>query len=343
MTTTHPALQVLSPSTPSHLVEAIGKFIVKLEAIEADKRYRKVESRHTAIEREAISFVESLRREMNIQLIRSEDGLIQDVKCESVGQIHGLRSYLSFVRSAVKALNLSDTNSKLVEAGSVGSRSLQRRHVALSHLAVSKVEQMKAKARQTENITAKQCGDHRATVASTEAINIARDLLDSPSYTKIAIGVALLSGRRVFEVLSCGEIEAIDPDIAIFDGQAKAKSREIDAYEIPVLGGYGAEVATALRKIRSLKPEFVAIDSKTLNAKTSKELGLQTKRAFATAIRVEGGKLTPHTLRACYAGICWDRVGQHTGLEKNYYLSQILGHSESDKAVAYSYNYVSVA
>ena len=222
MSARNTALQALSPSTPSHLVEAIGKLVAKLEAVDADKRYRKNESRHKAIEREAVAFVERLRREMEIVLVRSDDGLVQDVRCESVGKIHGLRSYLSEARKAVRALALHDGNSTLIEAGSVGSRSLERRHVAVKHLAVTRVEQMLASEKQTANITKKQRGDHHATVASDEAISTARELLEARSYVKIALGIALLSGRRTYEVLSCGSLEAIDADRATFTGQAKA-------------------------------------------------------------------------------------------------------------------------
>lgn len=343
MSAQHAALQVLSPSTPSHLVEAIGKFIAKLEAIDADKRYRKIESRHAAIEREAGAFVDHLRREMNIQLVRSDDGIVQDIRCESVGQIHGLRSYLSEARKAVKALQTTEKNSRLVEAGSVGNRSLERRHIALSSLAVSRVEQLKASERQTANITKKQRGDHHASIAIEAAISTARELLSEKSYVKVALGIALLSGRRTYEILSCGSLKAIGSDRAIFDGQAKTKSREVSSYEIPILGGLAVEVATALEKLRALKPEFVGMDSKSLNAKVSKEFGNQVKRAFAGSIEVAGGSLSPHTLRGAYGAICWEKYGKATGQEKNYYLSSILGHSESDKTVAYSYNYVSAA
>jgi negative regulator of replication initiation len=151
-------------------------------------------------------------------------------------------------------------------------------------------------------------------------IERARQLACSPYYTHKIIGIAALTGRRVFEVACQAEFEAVAPATVSFVGRAKNAKATDQATLIPTLIP-AIEVVELLESLRSVRPDLVGLTDKQFNDKSSKTLNEVAKKKLGLA--------KPKDTRGIYAAIC------HTGINKrrsgqNAYYSMVLAHDEKD-------------
>lgn len=163
-------------------------------------------------------------------------------------------------------------------------------------------------------------------------IQEARGLLDSNKYSEIALGLCLLTGRRLTEVLKTASFTNYKRRkyMLNFEGQLKKKI-EFDKLPIYVLGNCASECKTALKKIRSI------LNTKNLSNK-------QVERKYHTTVNQRCtmifkpylGRCTAHDLRAAYAAIC-SEVYRPKTVDQNIFLSAILGHNWQDTDTAQSY------
>ncbi len=127
-------------------------------------------------------------------------------------------------------------------------------------------------------------------------------------------------------------------NLAIFDGQLKAKDRiGITPYEIPLLHDYDSIVKT-LASIREAKPQFIG-EPLLFNGVASSELSARVKKHFAGLIE---GEIQLKNLRAIYALLAFDAVSKqsmdnYVTISMNAYFSKVLGHSEDDVVTCVSY------
>ena len=172
-------------------------------------------------------------------------------------------------------------------------------------------------------------------------------LLDASSYSSVLLGLALLTGRRPFELAVTASFV---PDITQthyvwFAGQAKTREedRGIDAYRIPVLiESY--LVCAALDRLRSFHdftvfaPGTPTSDGKNASQlfddMTGKTLRGMCQRVFGPLL--PGYPMSTKALRKIYACLAYDRFAPG-GISVNAYLADILGHSPDDLATAQSY------
>ena len=309
------------------LTEQITIFIRRLQSIETDRRYKHQASRENAYKRLCEQFLAELRRELGIVTVTDSDGVAQSVK----GSVNALHSYLTEFRNAVRAIPLNNVNSYSAEVGPTGNRRIEQRHIALKYLIKTKLESV---ARGESHVTAIDTKQKNARIVSrSAAVETAKGLLKSNSYIALALGLSLLTGRRITEVLKTAKLTPLTPETMRFSGQLKTKGAEKsrDNYSIPVLAD-SAEIAGALARLRRAK-DFSNYAEAQVNSLVSKESGIQCRRYFGAIIP----DVKPKDLRALYAQICWDTVGQSSPKLQLGYFAEILGHSEQDNTTAVSY------
>ena len=89
---------------------------------------------------------------------------------------------------------------------------------------------------------------------------LAKQSLDADSYTQVAWGIALLTGRRSGEVLHFGKFTKIDQSTLLFEGQLKKRQgTQAEAYPIPVLADADL-VIEAIKRLRAM-PEVAVFKS----------------------------------------------------------------------------------
>lgn len=309
------------------LTEQIAKFTRRLQSIETDRRYKHQSSRENAYKRLCDQALSELRRELGIETVTDADGMGQSVK----GSVNALHAYITQYRNAVKTLPLNNLNSYAAEVGPTGNRRIEQRHIALKYLIKTKLESVTRGEKHVTAIDAKQT--NARIVSRSAAVETAKGLLKSNSYIALALGLSLLTGRRITEVLKTAKLTPITTETMQFAGQLKTKGAEKsrDNYPIPVLAD-SAEIADALARLRRAK-DFSQHSEASINSLTSKETGIQCRRYFGAIIP----DVKPKDLRALYAQICWDTVGQSSPKLQLGYFAEILGHSEQDNVTAVSY------
>ena len=169
-----------------------------------------------------------------------------------------------------------------------------------------------------------------------EMIQMSKLLIKSKKWDEIAIGLSLLTGRRITEILKTAKFEDVGEKGAIyFEGQLKAKG-EKQGYLIPTIGATSKQLVKALERLRKLL-NTENLSPVQVNEKHSYRCRDLTKRYFSKFIGSDNShRCTPHDLRAIYATYCNDNFKQKWQ-STNSYLSSILGHSEQDLTVANSY------
>jgi hypothetical protein len=153
-----------------------------------------------------------------------------------------------------------------------------------------------------------------------EYIKRARQLAKSPFYTQKVVGLAALTGRRVFEVACQATFEPVSPMAVAFKGRAKNAKATDESALIPTLVPAN-EVVEYLESLRSIRPDLVGLTDKQFNDKASKTLNEVAKKKL--------GVSKPKDTRGIYAAIC------HSGINKrrsgqNAYYSMVLAHDEKD-------------
>lgn len=155
----------------------------------------------------------------------------------------------------------------------------------------------------------------------SQIIEMAVDFISSYDYKKISIGLAVLTGRRMAEILYTGEFDAVDSNHVFFTGQLKQNDNQ--GYEIPVLcdANLIVKALSNLRVLRSYK------SIKNVNEKESGYLNKEVKKHFDKYSK----GLSMHDLRRFYAYVCYHYNFHLEAKAENRqtfdgYTKQILGH-----------------
>lgn len=120
----------------------------------------------------------------------------------------------------------------------------------------------------------------------------------------IAAGLAVLTGRRVAEILSTAQFKKKSHWSVMFSGALKRREEERLEFEIPTLTT-ADRVMKAMEKLRAELPEAVGVDAKTINRKYEQAVAKACDRAFSGLVPTRAGKdsLYTHLFRAVYATI----------------------------------------
>lgn len=132
----------------------------------------------------------------------------------------------------------------------------------------------------------------------------ALDLLKSDKWSEIAAGLAVVTGRRISEVLKTARFELISPYSVMFVGAAKRRGESIPLqFEIPTLV-QAPLVINAIARLRSLL-DTQGLSLRQINDKYEQIVARTCDRHFRDLVPTRDGKsnLYSHLFRAVYATI----------------------------------------
>lgn len=226
----------------------------------------------------------------------------------------------------------------------------------IDHPMVAMLVKSKAKREQrakTEAASLTQKSQHLKQYNFPAVLALAKQSLASDSYTQVAWGIALLTGRRSGEVLHFGTFTKIDQNTVLFDGQLKKRQgTQAEAYPIPVLADADL-IIEAIKRLRAM-PE-VAVFSKgtgkyynedviyselpkhkltlAINQRTNGVLNERAKRLMNDPSEVF------KNTRGIYARYCSDTIRPHSEqwarFNEDQFLKAILGHESVDEVKHY--------
>ncbi len=129
-------------------------------------------------------------------------------------------------------------------------------------------------------------------------------LLERPDWADVAAGLAVLTGRRVTELLATARFEPKTKWSVTFTGALKrSKETQTLSFEIPTLTT-ADKVCAALTKIRKQLPDAQSMSADEINQKFSQRVAVACDRHFEDLVPSRaGGNLYTHLFRAVYATI----------------------------------------
>lgn len=158
--------------------------------------------------------------------------------------------------------------------------------------------------------------------------------LTSNSVARLIMALAIVTGRRTYEVACTGDFEYIDDNTLLFAGQAKTRNRtDIAPYAIPVLCN-ATLILNAIDTLRAKRPDLIGLDDDAFNATMASQLVPQRK---PYAKYVSDKKFITKDARPIYAILCWIKYDKKQ-CSFTRYSSRLLGHRNDDVNTAQSYD-----
>ena len=228
-----------------------------------------------------------------------------------------LRPVMTATRNAIKQLPLTADNRYR------DARSGQWQHIALKYMNFSDEEWASMNALSDEKFQAR-LENQQLIDNPQEVVARAEKLLHSQRWDDLVTGLAVVTGRRLTEILKSGRFFPHTISTVIFDGQLKRRDIALEPYEIPTL--VQAEfVLSAWRRLRSLE-DCTELDNDQVAQKYSRVASENANRQFAGLIPQRSTKedLYTHAFRAVYARLAV-LLFCPTAVSELVYVNAILG------------------
>ena len=132
----------------------------------------------------------------------------------------------------------------------------------------------------------------------------ALNLLKSDRWSEIAAGLAVVTGRRVSEILKTAQFEIVSPYSVLFTGAAKRRNESIPLkFEIPTLVP-ALDVIDAISRLRG-QLDTESLTNRQINDKYEQPVARECDLHFRDLVPTRDGKnnLYTHLFRAVYATI----------------------------------------
>src|SRR5579859_8086806 len=147
-----------------------------------------------------------------------------------------------------------------------------------------------------ERLEGQQLLDHPEAIVAR-----GRQLLQSQRWEDLAVGLAVVTGRRLTEILKTARFHPASDWTVEFEGQLKQKADILPPYEIPTLVEAEAVIG-AWQRLRGLHP-CEALINEEVEARYGEEVRTAADRHFAPFVPSRTGKpdaLFTHLFRSCY-------------------------------------------
>ncbi len=226
----------------------------------------------------------------------------------------------------------------------------------IDHPLVTMLTKSKAKREQrakSESASLTNKSQHLKSYNFPKVLALAKESLSAESYTQVAWGIALLTGRRSGEVLHFGQFTKIDESTVLFEGQLKKRQgTQAEAYPIPVLAPADS-ILEAIKRLRTM-PEVAVFKNGTgkyydeavkyselpkqkltlaINQRTNGVLNERAKRLMNDSSEVF------KNTRGIYARYCSDTIRPNSEkwarFNEDQFLKAILGHESVDEVKHY--------
>ncbi|MEN9501714.1 MAG: Vibrio virus [Pseudomonadota bacterium] len=224
-------------------------------------------------------------------------------------------------------------------------------HEACRHLFVGHMEKMALEQEQAEALHYRKT--HTIKINPDSIIKLINHLLTTPTkhhglvfdYARLAIGIALATGRRAVEVIYTGQFQLIDEHTLYFTGQAKKRAgTEGDTptkLTIPTLVPAPLVVAS-MQQLRALEPML------DLQARMAQEPNERLSRALVNKVtsinlnvkikQLMGETFTFKDTRAMYARMAYAQFfNTHywQNIDEDEFFRRLLGHQDYETVKAY--------
>jgi hypothetical protein len=224
------------------------------------------------------------------------------------------------------ARNALRTRLALTEQNSwINPRTQEREHLAFKYLNFTNDEWVAMNAPSEEAVRQRR-EDIQFINDPQAVIRKAEDLLGSPYWQDLALGLSVVTGRRITETLKTGKFHPKSAYTVIFSGQLKKRDEILKPYEIPTL--VRAElVLSAWRRLRDLV-DCSALDNDQVNAQYTQPVRTIATRHFGSLVPCRAGHedaLYTHLFRCIYGRIAVLYFTPPSVLDLDY-LATIYGH-----------------
>jgi hypothetical protein len=236
----------------------------------------------------------------------------------SMQSLSSLKEPMTDTRNRIREIPVTEQNSYL------NPRTGEREHLALKYLNYNEREwaemNRQSEQRYHERLEQQQLLEHPERIVAK-----AGELLGSRSWVEVVVGLAVVTGRRLSEILKTGELHPKTRYTVMFAGHLKRKDVVLKPYEIPVLIE-ASVVLAAWQRLRSLV-DCSQMETEAIGKTYGVEIGAAAERHFAGLVPRRHGreKLFAHVFRAVYPRLavyyfCPPDVSDLA------YVSTILGH-----------------
>ncbi len=150
---------------------------------------------------------------------------------------------MSDTRVRIKALPLTDQNSYVNEKG-------EREHIALKYMNYSREEWRRIK-QPSEASRERRRANMKYLEEPEQIIERAVELLASQQWADLVVGLAVLTGRRLAEIMKYGQVNPKSLYAIWFKGHLKNKKLGLRSYEIPTLAE-ASKILAAWSRLRRL-------------------------------------------------------------------------------------------
>lgn len=182
----------------------------------------------------------------------------------------------------------------------VNPRTGGREHLALKYLNFSDEEWAAMKAL-TEAGRQRRLEGQQLLRQPTAIVERAATLLESPRWEDLTVGLAVVTGRRLTELLKTASFHPMSAWTVLFSGQLKQKAEILAPYEIPTLVE-ASLVLSAWQRLRSLL-DCTTLENGEVERRYGAEVRATTNRHFVDLVPTRSGKeenLFVHLFRSVY-------------------------------------------
>jgi hypothetical protein len=201
----------------------------------------------------------------------------------------------------------------------------QREHLALKYLNFSNEEWLSINAPSEEALRLRR--EDPGYVPDPDAVVAkAASLLSSSYWQDVVLGLSVVTGRRVTEILKTGTLHPETDWTLLFSGQLKKRDAFLPPYEIPTLIRADL-VLSAWHRLRSLL-DCSALTKEEVDAQYAPEVRAVATRHFGVLVPTRVGhedQLYTHLFRSIYGQIAVLYFAPDTVLNLDY-LAEIYGH-----------------
>ena len=178
----------------------------------------------------------------------------------------------------------------------------ERQVWALKHLAFSEGWYIEHNASSQSSLESRL--EHQQLLRDPDLIvDVATKLLQFEQWENIAVGLAVVTGRRLAEVLKVGQFAPKTMYSVMFSGQLKRRDAELPAFEIPTLCLAGL-VLDAVSRLRSML-DVSDLDTRQVSQRYGAIVQGAANKYFTALVPAREGKtdLYSHLFRSVYARI----------------------------------------
>ncbi len=250
-------------------------------------------------------------------------------------------------------------------------------HIALKYINLSDDDWAEFRSKYSKQVEANL--QDRNLFDQIEFVNVCEALVSDylngkhKSYQKLSIGMAGLTGRRIFsEILIYGRFEIVDRDHLLFSGQAKSRDKSgglfKKPYTIPALADTELiyegwlklrekswnQIDYAKHFLKKITKNSMAISADQHHALFEKKydylVGVRQKIKDSVSKDVsklvkkifDDKEMQAKSLRTMYAVTAYNKFADIKTYDETVYIKNILGHSEGDLQTAHSYKQCSI-